>query len=95
MYLPLILDAYIHLLGMQFLISFSDGLMGYTFPLYDTLAVKKPHGFDRAHPALHASLYRASPDWATNCARGGERRPVLLVALSFLLTTNLFDSIFR
>jgi hypothetical protein len=32
----------VYLLGVQFVISLSDGLAGYTFPLYDTLAVQKP-----------------------------------------------------
>ena len=36
---PLIPEAYIYLLGVQCLVSLSDGLAGYTFPLYNTLAV--------------------------------------------------------
>jgi hypothetical protein len=36
---PLIPEAYIYLLGMRCLVSLSDGLAGYIFPLYNTLAV--------------------------------------------------------
>ena len=39
---PLIPEVYIYLLDVQCLISLSDGLAGYTFPLYNTLAVQKP-----------------------------------------------------
>ena len=35
-------EAYIYLLGVQCLVSLSDGLAGYTFPLYNTLADQKP-----------------------------------------------------
>jgi len=37
----LILEAYIYLLGVQCL-SLSDGLVGYTFPLYNALTVQTP-----------------------------------------------------
>jgi hypothetical protein len=39
---PLILKAYIYLHGAQCPISLSDDLTGYSFPLYNTLAVQKP-----------------------------------------------------
>jgi hypothetical protein len=38
---PLIPKAYIYLLGVKCLFPLSDGLAGYTFPLYNTLAVQK------------------------------------------------------
>ena len=51
---PLIPDAYIYLLGVQCLVSLSDGLAGYTFPLYNTLAVQKP-------PAGSESVHAPGP----------------------------------
>lgn len=47
-----------HILGMQCLVSLSDGLAGYTFPLHGP---KTTRGFNR-------------PDWATNRMRDAERR---------------------
>jgi len=38
---PVIPEAYIYLLSVQCLVSLSDGLAEYTFPLYNTLAVQK------------------------------------------------------
>ena len=38
----LIPEAYIYALGVQCLVSLSDGLVGYAFPLNNTLAVQKP-----------------------------------------------------
>jgi hypothetical protein len=94
---PLIPEAYIYLLGVQCLVSLSDGLAGYAFPLFNTLAVQKPPAeracTGRTRP-YYAARNRASPGRATNCARDAERKPALLAALSFLLTTNLADSIF-
>lgn len=99
---PLIPEAYIYLLGVQCLVSLSDGFAGYTFPLYNTLAVQKP-------PAGSTESVRAPgpldpttlPE--TEPARAGLQTvramlnagwPALLAALSFLLTTNLSDPIF-
>jgi hypothetical protein len=39
---PLISEAYIYLLGVQYLVSLSDGLTGYSFHLYNTVAVQNP-----------------------------------------------------
>jgi len=39
---PLFPKAYIDILSMQCLVSLSDGLVGYTFPPYNTLVVQKP-----------------------------------------------------
>ena len=87
---------------MQCLVSLSDGLAGYTFPLYNTLAVQKP-------PAGSTEPVRAPGPLDPNTlpetepARAGLQTvramlnagwPALLAALSFLLTTNLSDSIF-
>lgn len=99
---PPIPEAYIYLLGVQCLVSLSDGLAVYVFPLYNTLAVQKP-------PAGSAELVRAPgpldpmtlPE--TEPARAGLETvramlnagwPALLAALSFLLTTNLSDPLF-
>jgi hypothetical protein len=87
---------------VQCLVSLSDGLAGYTFPLYNTLVVQKP-------PAGSTEPVRAPgpldpmtlPE--TEPARAGLQTvramlnagwPALLAALSFLLTTNLSDTIF-
>ena len=37
---PLIPEAYIYLLGVQYLVLLSDGLTGYSFPLYNTVVVQ-------------------------------------------------------
>ena len=45
-------EVYIHLLGMQCLVSLSDSFAGYTFPLYQTTTpepVRAPHPFDPTH----------------------------------------------
>jgi len=39
---PLIPEAYIYLSGVQCPVSLSDGLAGYSFPLYNTLTVQNP-----------------------------------------------------
>ena len=39
--MPLIPEQYIYLLGVQHLVSLSDGLTGYSFPLYNTIVVQK------------------------------------------------------
>jgi hypothetical protein len=99
---PPIPEAYIYLLGVQCLVSLSDGLAGYVFPLYNTLVVQKP-------PAGSTETVRAPgpldtttlPE--TELARAGLQTvrvmlnagwPALLAALSFLLTTNLSDPLF-
>ena len=78
---PLIPEAYTYLLAVQCLDSLSDGLAGYTFPLYNTLAVQKPPtgstGPARAPEPTrfyYVTRSRASPGQATNCARDAERR---------------------
>ena len=99
---PLIPEAYIYLLGVQCLVSLSDGLAGYTFPLYNTLAVQKPPAGSMESVRAPGPLDPTTlPE--TEPARAGLRTvramlnagwPALLAALSFLLTTNLSDSIF-
>jgi hypothetical protein len=95
-------EAYIYLLGVQCLVSLSDGLAGYAIPLYNTLAVQKP-------PAGSTELVRApgplDPSMLppTEPARIGLLTvramlnagwPAMLAALSFLLNTNLSDPLF-
>ncbi|KAF8492088.1 hypothetical protein F5888DRAFT_248189 [Russula emetica] len=77
---PLIPEAYIYLLGLQYLVSLSDGLAGYTFPLY-TRSRSRNHPriqpspcVRRAHSTLHCCPKPSQP-WAANCAHDGERRP--------------------
>jgi len=76
---PLIPEAYIYLLGVQYLVSLSDGITGYSFPLYNTIVVQKlPTGSTepvRAGPTrpYDAPRDQASPLWAKNCARDAER----------------------
>ena len=91
---------YIDLLGMQCLVSLSDALAEYTFPLYITLAVQKPPATESIRapgPLNPTTLPETEPTQAglqTVCAMLNPRWPALLAALSFLLTTNLSDSIF-
>ena len=99
---PLIPEAYIYLLGVQCLVSLSDGFAGYIFPLYNTLAVQKPPAGSTEPVRAPGPLDPATlPE--TEPARAGLQTvramlnagwPALLAALSFLLTTNLSDSIF-
>jgi hypothetical protein len=99
---PLIPEAYIYLLGVQCLVSLSDGLAGYTFPLYNTLAVQKPPT-GSTEPVRAPGPLDPTTLPETEPARDGLRTvramlnagwPALLAALSFLLTTNLSDSLF-
>jgi hypothetical protein len=91
--------AYIYLLGVQCLVSLSDGLAGYTFPLYNTLAVQKPPAVSTepvgapAGPLDPSTLPETEPAFAgLRTVRAGW--PALLAAPSFLLTSNLSDPIF-
>jgi hypothetical protein len=77
---PLIPEAYIYLLGVKCLFSLSDGLAGYTFPLYNILAVQKPPVGStepvRAPGPLHPTTLpetEPAPGWATNRTRDAER----------------------
>ena len=99
---PLIPEAYIYLLGVQCLVSLSDGLAGYTFPLYNTLAVQKPPA-GSTEPVRAPGPLDPTTLPETEPARVGLQTvramlnagwPALLAALSFLLTTNLSDSLF-
>ncbi|KAF8267460.1 hypothetical protein EI94DRAFT_1730637 [Lactarius quietus] len=99
---PPIPDAYIYLLGVQCLVSLSDGLAGYAIPLYSSFAMQKPPAGStepvRAPGALDPStLPDAEPARAgllTVCAMLNAGWPALLAALSFLLGTNLSDALF-
>ncbi|KAI9435094.1 hypothetical protein H4582DRAFT_1817945 [Lactarius indigo] len=99
---PPIPDAYIYLIGVQCLVSLSDGLAGYAIPLYTTLAVQKPLPGSaepvRAPGALDPStLPQTEPARAgllTVCAMLNAGWPALLASLSFLLSTNLSDALF-
>ena len=98
---PLIPEAYIYLLGMQCLVSLSDGLAGYTFPLYNTLTVQKPPAGSKSvrapGPLDPTTLPKTEPAQArlrTVRVMLNAGWPALLAALSFLLTMNLSDSIF-
>jgi hypothetical protein len=97
--------VYTYLFGVQCLVSLSDGPAapaGYTFLLYNTLAVQKPPTGSTEPVRTPGPLDPTTiPD--TEPARAGPRTlramlnagcPALLAALSFLLTTNLSDSIF-
>ncbi len=99
---PLITEAYICFLGAQCLVPISDGLTGYTFPLYNALAVQKPPAGSTKRvrapgPLDHTTLPETEP------ARVGlQTVHGMLIAQaglrfsppSFSFTTNLFDPIF-
>jgi hypothetical protein len=78
---PFIPETYIYLLGMQCFVSLSDGLAGYAFPLYNTLAVQKPPAASTepvrapAHSTLLRCLKPNQPGQGHKlCARDAERR---------------------
>jgi hypothetical protein len=87
---------------VQCLVSLSDGLAGYTFPLYNTLVVQKPPAGSTepvrapgpVDPTTLPETEPARSGLRTVCAVLNAGWPALLPALSFLLTTNLSDSIF-
>jgi hypothetical protein len=89
-------------LGVKCLLSLSDGLAEYTFPLYNTLAVQKPpvgstEPVRAPGPLDPTTLPETEPAQAglrTICTMLNAGWPALLAALSFLLTSNLSDSIF-
>ena len=81
--------------------SLSDGLTGYTYPLYDILVVRKqPAGSTepvRASHPVDPTLPESEPAWlGLQAVRAilNAGWPALPAALSFLLTTSLSDSIF-
>ena len=92
-------EVYIHLLGVQCLVSLSDTLAGYTFPLYQTTTpepVRAPRPLDPTH---RPKLSQPEPVCrGTNHARQRVKQkagwPALLAALPMFLTTSLSDSIF-
>jgi hypothetical protein len=97
---PLIPLAYIYLIGVQCLISLSDGLVGYTFPLSPSWSKNHPRA--QLGPCAHWPI-RPTTLPKTEPARAGLRTvramlnagwPALFAALPFLLTTNLSDSLF-
>ncbi len=55
---PLIPGAYIYLLGVQYLISLSDGFVGYTLPLYNTIAIMIKQCYSSP---VHADHLQAQP----------------------------------
>jgi hypothetical protein len=57
---PLIPEAFIYLLGVQCLVSLSDGLARYTSPLYNTIAVQKPPAgsIEAPRARAHSTLLR-------------------------------------
>ena len=99
---PPIPEAYIYLLGVQCLVSLSDGLAVYVFPLYNNLAVQKPPA-GSTEPVRAPGPLDPTTLPETEPARAGLETvramlnagwPALLAALSFLLTTNLSDPLF-
>jgi hypothetical protein len=61
-------------------------LVGYTFPLYNTVTVQRSPCVHWAHSTLLHYLKPSQPGWATNRVHDAERRlAAILVALSFLL----------
>jgi hypothetical protein len=87
---------------VQCLVSLPDGLAGYTFPFYNTLAVQKlpaaltepVHAPGSLDPTALSETEPAQAGPQTVHAMRNAGWPALLAAHSFLLTTNLSDSIF-
>ena len=74
-------------LGVQCLVSLSDGLTGHTSPVYNTLAkpIRAPAGSIRPHDAPR--------DHQPECVMLNAGWAALLAALSVLLTLNLSNPI--
>jgi hypothetical protein len=85
--------VYIHLLGVQCLVSPSDGLAKYAFPLYNTLVVQKPPAAS-TEPVHAPGPLDIARNQANPCAMLNAGWRTLLAALTFLLTLKLSDSIF-
>jgi hypothetical protein len=86
-------EVYIHLLGVQFLVSLSDSLAGYTFPLYQTTTLE-PMRAPRPLDPTHCLKLSQCAGVRTMRVRQKAGWPALLAALPMFLTTSLSDSIF-
>jgi hypothetical protein len=99
---PPIPESYIYLLGVQCLVSLSDGFATFAAPLYTSIAKQMPRAAGdpaiRAPPALDiASLPADDPttqSLGTVRAMVESSWPAFLAALSFVITTNLSDDLF-
>ncbi len=99
---PPIPEPYIYLLGVQCLVSLSEGFASFVGPLYNTIMVQRPRAAGepviRAPPAMDLSTL--PPDEpSTKQLRTVHDMidsgwPALLAALSFIISTNLSDELF-
>ncbi|EKM50999.1 uncharacterized protein PHACADRAFT_128641 [Phanerochaete carnosa HHB-10118-sp] len=99
---PPIPEPYVYLIGVQCLVSLSEGFASFVGPLYNSLMVQRPRAAGepvvRAPPALDLAVLpqeepsamqlRAVHDMVEN------GWPAFLAALSFIISTNLSDELF-
>ncbi|KAH8111570.1 hypothetical protein DFH11DRAFT_1791651 [Phellopilus nigrolimitatus] len=99
---PPIPESYIYLLGLQCLVSISEGFASLTLPLFNAIVVQRSRAAGentiRAPPALDVmALPEDQPSTMQLRAVHGMVEngwPGLLAALSFLIATNLSDELF-
>ncbi|KAI5120993.1 hypothetical protein M0805_000454 [Coniferiporia weirii] len=99
---PPIPEAYIYLLGLQCLVSISEGFASVTLPLFNSIVVQRSRAAGentiRAPPALDISALPADePSTRQLQSVHGMLEsgwPAFLAALSFLIATNLSDELF-
>jgi hypothetical protein len=99
---PPIPDSYAYLLGVQCLVSLSDGFATFAAPIYTALVKQRPRAAGdpaiRAPPALDiASLPAGDPNTrALTTVRSMVENawPAFLAAFSFVISANLSDDLF-
>ncbi|KAL5521903.1 MON2 [Sanghuangporus sanghuang] len=99
---PPIPDSYIYLLGLQCLVSISEGFASLTLPLFNSIVVQRSKSAGeltiKAPPALDVfALSEEQPSTRVLCSVHGmvdNGWPGMLAALSFLIATNLSDELF-
>lgn len=99
---PVIPESYIYLLGLQCLVSISEGFAAATVPVFNALVVQRQRASGessiKAPPALDIESLPedASSTQQVKAVYGMLENgwPALLAALSFLIATNLSDELF-
>jgi hypothetical protein len=86
---PLMPEAYKYLIGMQCLVSLSDGLAGYPFPLYNTRGFNQNPYVHRTPSTLLCCPKPSQPGLRTVCAMLNAGWPALIAALSDLTVVDV------